>query len=57
MMPAVIVSIGSSECNKVVDLERCGEIVHMDRIGTNSSVEKTALIASLGLSAQLQVLN
>ncbi len=42
MRHAVSISIGSSKRNKVVEVEFLGEIVRIERIGTDGSIEKAA---------------
>jgi hypothetical protein len=42
MKHAVSISIGSSKRNKVVDVELLGEMVRIERIGTDGSMEKAA---------------
>jgi hypothetical protein len=42
MRRAVSISIGSSKRNKVVEVELLGEMVRIERIGTDGSIEKAA---------------
>jgi hypothetical protein len=42
MKHAVSISIGSSKRNKAVEVELLGEKVHIERIGTDGSMEKAA---------------
>jgi hypothetical protein len=42
MKHAVSISIGSSKRNKVVEVELLGEVVRIERIGTDGSMEKAA---------------
>ena len=42
MKHAVSISIGSSKRNKVVEVELLGEMVRIERIGTDGSMEKAA---------------
>ncbi len=42
MKRAVSISIGSSKRNKVVEVELLGELVRIERIGTDGSMEKAA---------------
>lgn len=42
MKRAVSISIGSSQRNKAVDVELMGELVHIERIGTDGDMEKAA---------------
>src|SRR5512136_2280986 len=42
MKRAVSISIGSSKRNKSVEVELLGEIVRIERIGTDGSMEKAA---------------
>jgi hypothetical protein len=42
MKRAVSISIGSSKRNKAVEVELLGEIIHIERIGTDGDMEKAA---------------